>query len=222
MGYYDEVIEEIRTALKHGDLEEAGYLLKKEFSMPYIPKDAEESLKELEKELNYRQSEKKEPTEVSLEKLLNMLRGKPQSQLRAADLLCERNLRAIAEEIRTWLSKDPLPEAAAIIMEGLAEQEVAEEFVYTKDGVEYTFFGDALTPVFRSEGFLDAWQRLQKHYMKEPSMKELAKTILIGKCFMALPVSYEKEEGEMLSEKVRGELEEAMNAVPKEKTGQGS
>ena len=210
MNYYDEVIHEIRQAMETGDLDGAAFLLKREKSMPYIPLETEEELKQLERELRYRRSEKREVSEVSLEKLLRMLKGKPESQLRAADLLTGRNLRTISDEIRDWLAKDPLPEAAAILIEGLAEQEVPEEFVYVNHGVEYTFCGDALLPVSRSGGYRSALAILNQKYMKEPSALEMAKTILAGLCYMALPLSYGEEEGELLAMQVCTALETAM------------
>ena len=213
MDYYDEVIQEISTSIKEGNLDEASFLLKREFSMPYIPPEAEEALRALDRELRYQRSEKKETSEIPLERLLNMLRGKPESQLRAANLLCERNLRLVARELRDWLSKDPLPEAAALILEGLAEQEVAEEFSYTKDGVEYEFYGDALTPVAKSGGCRKALELLNRRYMKEPSMLEMAKTLLAGMCYMALPISYEEVDGEMLAKAAEERLETALNAA---------
>jgi hypothetical protein len=142
-----------------------------------------------------------------------MLRGKPESQLRAANLLCGRNLRLAVRELRDWLSKDPLPEAAALILEGLAEQEIAEEFSYAKDGVEYEFYGDALTPVAKSGGCRKALALLEKRYMKEPSMLEMAKTLLAGMCYMALPISYEEEDGEMLAKAAAEQLSAALNAA---------
>ena len=213
MDYYDEVIQEISTAVREGKLDEAAFLLKREFSMPYIPPEAEAQLRTLERELRYQRSEKRETSEIPLDRLLNMLKGRPESQLRAANLLCERNLRLITRELRDWLAKDPLPEAAALILEGLAEQEVAEEFTYAKDGVEYEFYGDALTSVSKSGGYRKALALLQKRYMKEPSMLEMAKTLLAGMCCMALPISYEEEDAAMLEEEVQNRLQLALSAA---------
>ena len=210
MTYYDEVIQEIRTAIQNRDLDTAAFLLKKELSMPYIPEDTEAELRQLSKDLRFLRAENRERTEIPLEKLLRMLKGRAESQLRAADLLCERNLRAVTNEIRDYLSKDPLPEAAAIILEGLAEQAVAQEFVLCRGGVEYEFYGDALIPVTESEGFLEAHRILEDRYMKEPSLLDLARTMLVSKCYLALPLSYEKEDGKQLAEECAGEVEQAM------------
>ena len=178
--------------------------------MPYIPEEIETRLKQLEKDLRFAMTEKKERQEASLEHILNKLKGRPQSQLSAVNALADRNLRAIAPEIRDWLGKDPLPEAAAMMIDLLAEQEVAEEFTFTRNGVEYTFYGDAVTPVVKSEGYQKAYRMLGEWFSKEPSLYELARTVLISKCYMALPVSYEKEEADALALECAHEVTEAM------------
>ena len=210
MSYYDEIRTEIETALNNGDLEEARYLLKREFSMPYIPEDVERQLNELNQRLRFLEADSYERKEASMEHLLHQLKGRPASQMAAVNALAERNLRTIIPEIQDWLSKDPVPEAAAMMIELLAEQEIAEEFTITKDGVEYTFAADAVTPVTRSEGFLQALHLLSSWLEKEPSLLELARTILVSKCYMALPLSYEASESAQLAKDCLSEVCEAM------------
>ncbi len=199
MNYYDEIKTEIEQALDSGNLEEARFLLKREFSMPYIPEEAEQELRSLEGRLRYLESEQKDHVEKSMEHLLHQLKGRPASQLAAVNALAERNLRTVVPEIRDWLSKDPLPEAAAMMIELLAEQEIAEEFTIQKDGIEYEFCADAVTPVTRSEGFRIALAMMSSWLGKEPSLLEIAKTILVSKCYMALPLSYEVSEAKELA-----------------------
>lgn len=210
MSYYDEVIQEIRTAVDAGDAEEARFLLKRELSMPYIPQQTEAELKNLEREVNYRLSNKREAKEDSLDHLLHKLKGKPESQLSAVNALADRNLRSISNEIRDWLSKDPQPEAAVLMIELLAEQGVAEEFTITRNGVEYEFYGDAVTPVAESAGFRRGYQLLSDWFAKEPSLFELARTVLVSKCCLALPLSYEAEEAEELALSCAKEVLSAM------------
>ena len=198
--YYDEIAGEIEAALAENNLEEARYLLKREFSMPYIPADAEAKLKELQGKLRYLEGNADKPTEANMEHLLHQLKGRPASQIAAVNALADRNLRTVIPEIRDWLAKDPVPEAAAMMIELLAEQEIPEEFVITRDGVEYTFAADAVTPLTRSDGFRLALAALSDWLDKEPSLLELARTILVSRCYMALPLSYEAGEAVWLAE----------------------
>ncbi len=210
--YYNEVIDEIKKAIENGELEEADYLLKKELSMPYIPQDVEEALHKLKKDVAYAKSDKKDIREESLEDLLSKLsHGKAQSQLAAANALQERNLRSCVEEIQNYLEKDPCPEAAALIIEALAEQEIDDEFTLRKDGIEYTFYGDEVVPVTKSKGLLKTLDLLQDEYLKNPSMFQLAKSILIHKVYLYLPLSYEEEEANYLKEEIVQEIESLLN-----------
>ncbi len=196
MGYYEEIVSEIRSAIDEHRYEDAKFLLKRELSMPYIPEDAEIQFHALEKDLRYAAEDTHEPEEAPLEVLLKMLKEKPEAQLAAASKLHDRNLRSCTQEIQDYLSRDPYPEAAALLIEALAEQEVGEEFVYTKDGVEYTFWPDAVTPIVKSPGFLDAIALLKQWVSRNPSLLETAKSVLVHDAYMYLPLSYEKEEAE--------------------------
>ena len=217
MGYYEEIITEIRTALADGNYDEASFLLKRELSMPYIPGDFEAELLRLQKDLRFRMSEKKERTEASVESLLRRLKGKPESQLRAVSQLCDRNLRSITAELRDWLAKDPQPEAASLLIDALAEQEIGEEFTIVRGGVEYTFYGDAVTPVAKSGGFRAGYRLLEDWLQKDPSILEMARSLLVQRCYNALPVSYEAEEGAILARECAEEVLRSMgleNRIP--------
>ena len=219
MSYYDEVLNEIRCAIAEGSQEEAAFLLKRELSMPYIPSEIEEQLLALQKDLRFQSSGQNEKGELSTDALLRRLKGKPESQLRAVSALCDRNLRSITGELRDWLSKDPQPEAASLLIDALAEQEVPEEFTVVRNGVEYDFFADAVTPVARSGGFREALRLIGLWLAKDPSLAEMARSILVQRCYLALPLSYEMQEGTDLAKSCIQEvlvsmgLEERMDEI---------
>ena len=210
MSYYDEVLNEIRCSIAEGNREEAAFLLKRELSMPYIPSEIEEQLHALQKDLRYQSAEQKEKGELSTEALLRRLKGKPESQLRAVSALCDRNLRSVTEELRDWLSKDPQPEAASLLIDALAEQEVGEEFTLVRNGIEYSFYGDAVTPVAGSGGFREALRLIGSWLSKDPSLAEMARSLLVQRCYLALPLSYEAEEGAELAKSCISEVLNSM------------
>ena len=210
MSYYDEILNEIRCAIAEGSQEEAAYLLKRELSMPYIPAEIEKELRSLQKDLRFQASERHEPGELSTEALLRRLKGKPESQLRAVSALCDRNLRSVAAELRDWLSKDPQPEAASLLIDALAEQEVGEEFTVVRNGIEYTFYGDAVTPVAKSGGFREAHRLITAWLAKDPSLAEMARSLLVQRCYNALPLSYEMQEGADLARECVSEVLHSM------------
>ncbi len=210
--YYLDTLDEIEEMMQKNQLQQAFSRLEQELAMPYIPSDAEERMQKLRKELIYRMAENRERSEPSLDTLLMRLQGKPQSQLAAAEALSSRNLREILPEISDWLRNEPFPEAAALMIEAIAEQQINEEFVLLKDGVEYTFWGDDVVPVSESRGFQKALQYLEEWLGNNcPDLFEMSRTLLIHEVYLFLPLSYEEEEGKDLALEVVREVSSLMD-----------
>ncbi len=210
--YYDEILEEIRKLMQEGKASDAMALVKKELGMPYIPPEIETQLKKMRRDLQFALSEKNGSTEMSLDTILEYLKGKPEAQLAAAAALSKRNLRECLPEIQNWLASDPFEQAGALVVEEIAEQEIGEEFVWNRGGLEYTFFGDGLTPVADSKGFLKAEQLLEAWLSNDrPDLFEMAKTLLIQEVYMFLPLSYDEEEGEVLALQMVQQVSEMMD-----------
>lgn len=209
--YYDEILDEIRQLTKNGEADEALFLIRKELSMPYIPPEIEQELRKLQKDAVYAKTEKNESHEKSADDLLRMLGGNPASQLTAAQQLSDRNLRTYISDLKAYLSNDPLPEAAALLIDAIAEQEIQEEFEIVKDGMEYTFWGDAVTPVSKSPGFREALSMLDDLIGKDPAMLEMARSVLVHQAYLYLPLSYETEEASFIALEAIREVSELMD-----------
>ncbi len=209
--YYQEILEEIQQNLNDGNIDEAMYLIRKEKSMPYIPIEIENQLDSYWKECVFQMNEKKKVGEESIDDLLLDLYGNGQAQLSAASKLIDRNIRSHVNEIQEWMRKDPLPEALALVIEAIAEQEVDETFEITLNGMEYTFDGDSVIPITKSEGFQIALQLIYSWLSSNPSLVEMCKTILVHKAYMYLPLSYEKEEAVNLALEVCDEVCDLMD-----------
>ncbi len=211
-GYYDETLEEIRNLMEEGEYEEALYMIRKELKMPYVPSDFEKSIRSLARDIKAAMNEKKEPKEASLSSLLEGLRGNEAQQLAAATQLSQRNLRDCVDEIGYFLSHHPCPEAAALIMEALGEQEIREKFTLVTDTMTAEFYGDSIVPVAQSTGFLKALECLKDWLENDnPSMLEMCRTVLIREVYMFLPLSYEEEEGEDLALRVAQQVSSLMD-----------
>ncbi len=207
--YYEDILQEISVSMDEGRYADAEYLIRRELSMPYIPAEAETQLRRYADEVRWRISENSRQSEWSTDVILERLYSDdPVIQLAAAAKLCGRSLREFTDDVRKWLAADPYPDAAALIMDALAEQQVNDEFVYVKDGTEYTFWGDALTPVSLSEGFRTVYGMLGKHYSKDLARLQMAREILVHACYGFLPLSYEADDAEMLFREVTEQLKE--------------
>lgn len=210
--YYDEILEEIQKLMQEGKASDAMVLVKRELDMPYIPPETETQLKKMRRDLQFALTEKNGGTEISLDTILEYLKGKPETQLAAAAALSKRNLRECLPEIQSWLASDPFEQAGALVVEEIAEQEIGEEFVWNRRGIEYTFFGDGLTPVSVSKGFLKAEKLLEEWLSNDrPDLFEMTKTLLIQEVYMFLPLSYDEEEGETLALQMLQKVSEMMD-----------
>ena len=127
--------------------------------------------------------------------MLALLEGDAQQQMKAVTNLCSRNLREFLPEISRYLAHEPCPEAAALLIEALQEQDVSEEFTLVKDGVDYVFWPQEVTPVAESEGFAQALRLLGEWLSNDhPDYYEMCRTLLIHDCYVFLPLSYEAAE----------------------------
>lgn len=195
--YYDEILEEIGTLLESGEYENALFQIQKELEMPYIPIEVEKKLKEFQKDALYFKAENYEPHEESLDSVLEHLKGSEKQQLAAAISLTTRNLRDCIPDIQEWLSKEPCPEAAALVIEALGEQQIQEEFVLLKNGVEYTFYGNDIEPIEQNKAVLKAIDYLKEWLSNDsPDFYEMARALLIHEAYLFLPLTYEEEEAE--------------------------
>ena len=201
--YYEEIVSEIQNALREGDHGTARALLYRELNMPYIPREYEKIFLKLQKDLRYLDADARDGMTESDEHLLDLLGKNEQLQMDAAAKLSDRNLRNFLPQIRSYLSGDPFPEAAALLIEALGRQEIREEFTLQRDGMIYEFFGDSITPPCESGGFLEALRILAEKLENDyPDVLHLCRTLLIHDVYMFLPLSYDTEEGEDLARSV--------------------
>lgn len=211
MKYYEEILADIEDKVNRKEYDAALFKIKEELAMPYIPKEFEEKLILLKRDIQYAISDKQQNNEIPIDKVLHMLKGNDKSQLRAVELLENRNLRDFIVEIKDFLEKDPCPEAASLMIELLAQQEIKDEFIVIKNGLEYTFYGDSVIPVAQSEGFLSAISFLSEWVENDyPALYGMCRSLLIHKCYMALPINYEKEDGYSLAVEVIDELSDIL------------
>ncbi len=213
--YYEEIVEEIRDLIERKKYREARWTLQKELDMPYVPPETEAVLKSLKRDLDYLAAESRQDREPSVESLLAMLKGNAQQQMKAVTGLCSRNLREYLPQVSRYLSHEPCAEAAALLIEALQEQKVNEEFTLVRDGVEYSFWPEEVTPVAESEGFRQALGLLGEWLSNDhPDYYEMCRTLLIHDCYVFLPLSYDADEAYDLAsgifEKVSGMMDDGL------------
>ena len=195
--YYDDIVKEIKTAADAGSYAEALALIKRELDMPYVPRDTEAALKKIRQDIRYAQSDAQPVREKTTADLLDDLKKDDRAQLSAAGALAGRSLRECIAPVQDYLQNNPCPEAAAVLVDALAQQGVSDEFVWNKNGIEYTFWPDCVTPVADSAGFQEAMQDLEDWLAGDnPTVYAMCRQMLIHDAYLFLPLSYDQGEGQ--------------------------
>lgn len=205
MSYYDDLIKKIDSLIQEKNYQEASSLINKELSMPYVPRDIESMLSNKLKNIPI----SNETKSMQDEDIVLYLKGDETKQLRAIEELNRRNLRDYIDICNEYLKSDSYINAKVLLIESLLRQEISEEITMSQDGVEYTFIPKYIVPPEMSDGYVEAVNILNNKFMKEPSKFELAKQLIYKDCLLALPLSYNKDEGTLLAEKAFEFIEDA-------------
>ena len=206
MDYYKELVSNIEKALESKDYELAERLINDELSLLYVPKDISDKLNEF-KQLLPRKDINKSSSEEEIREYLN---GDDYHQLVAVDQLNKFNLREYYDLCNEYLKSDGFINAKVLLIESLVRQEISDEYTLRRDGLEYSFIPRYVMLPEESEGYNLALKVLSDYYMKEPSYFLMAKDLLYKECFMALPLSYIKEEAEMLAQNIISYLDKVL------------
>ena len=207
MSYYDELVKSIQKLISSKDYAEAKRLINNELNMPYIPRDTEERLKDFLAMCPNEQAN----SSISDETIIEYLKGTPEKQLMAVNVLNGKNLRDYLDICNEYLTGDGFINAKVLLVESLVRQEISDEIKLNKDGFEYSFIPRYVMMPEESEGFRVAYDKLKDIFMKNPSMFEMSKSLLYKECLMALPVSYIEEEGDDLADKISKYVLDAFN-----------
>ena len=210
---YQSILIEIETLLKDEAYEEASQRINSELSMPYLPRDFEEKILLLKKECDYYLADKKETSGYSLEDILEDLKSAdPAIQLKAASSLGGVHLASITDELKEFLASNPNPEAAALVIETIANQGVKDTFIYKQDGQEISFKGDEVVPVEKSQCFYTCLDLLKGYlecdyaYFLHLSINEL-----VHRFFRHLPLSFPLESAHDIVNEVIYDISMAMD-----------
>ena len=195
--------------MDEGKLMEAYALVNHELSMPYIPTEAEEELKSLEKELRLEMAQSRSFDLNKLDKWL--LEGNDEQQLGAVNALCGMNLRNHLDLISEYFSKERYPNAVCLLIDALIEQDINEEVHILKDGLEIEFVPRYVERPFECDGFVEGNELLKEWFGNDnPSLYQLCAETLVHECYLFLPLTYESEDAYQLAYSIAATIMSAM------------
>ena len=206
MDYYKELVSNIEKAIESADYDKASKLIDDELSLPYVPKDVLERLREFKENIPAEDINRT----LSEEEIREYLKGNEYRQLVAVEQLNKLNLREYYDLCNEYLKSDGFINAKVLLIESLVRQEISDEYTMLKDGMLFNFIPRYVMLPEESEGYNTALKILSDYYMKEPSYFLMARDLLYKDCFMALPLSYIMEEGEMLARNIISYLDSVL------------
>ena len=206
MDYYKELVSNIEKAIESADYDKASKLIDDELSLPYVPKDVLERLREFKEKIPAKDINRT----LSEEEIREYLKGNEYRQLVAVEQLNKLNLREYYDLCNEYLKSDGFINAKVLLIESLVRQEISDEYTMLKDGMLFNFIPRYVMLPEESEGYNTALKILSDYYMKEPSYFLMARDLLYKDCFMALPLSYISEEGEMLARNIISYLDSVL------------
>ena len=206
MDYYKELVSNIEKAIESADYDKASKLIDDELSLPYVPKDVLEKLREFKENIPAEDINRA----LNEEEIREYLKGNEYRQLVAVEQLNKLNLREYYDLCNEYLKSDGFINAKVLLIESLVRQEISDEYTMLKDGMLFNFIPRYVMLPEESEGYNTALKILSDYYMKEPSYFLMARDLLYKDCFMALPLSYIREEGEMLARNIISYLDSVL------------
>lgn len=191
--YYNECLEKIENFIQEGKLSEASKLIDEELSMPYVPIEFEEKLKELKKET----LPAKKKNMLSDEEMEMYIDKGEIFQLLVVKELKERNIRQYLDMIQHLFDVTESMLVKISLIEICIDQQLTEEFKVNKDGLDVHFIPAACVLPQDSDGF-DACLDYLKEWLEneDPTLYDLCKQTALKEAYLHLPFEIEESEAE--------------------------
>lgn len=198
----EEILNEIRRHMAEKNYSAAAKLLEAELAVPFIPKDVEPILIQLNEECRreLRQNTVQRYDEADIERLLM---GNLDEQLMAVELLKNSNLHRHYDIIEAYLNQNPHELVRALLIDALREQNIADAMHTTIDGLEVTFLPCYIEPVMQADGARIAESALREWFENEdPSFLAMCLECLRQECYLHLPFNIAADEGLPLAKSI--------------------
>ena len=131
MDYYKELVSNIEKAIESADYDKASKLIDDELSLPYVPKDVLDRLREFKENIPAKDINRA----LSEEEIREYLKGNEYRQLVAVEQLNKLNLREYYDLCNEYLKSDGFINAKVLLIESLVRQEISDEYTMLKDVV---------------------------------------------------------------------------------------
>lgn len=210
MNYYEELFNKLDLMIIDQKYEECLKIVEEELEVSYIPRDDEKKLKDYYSFLKDKTYTTNTMSDEDIEKYLF---SDKQKQLLAVDALNNKNLRDYKQLCEKFLISDGLVNAKVLLIDSLIKQEINDTFVCLKDNERITFNPSFIKPFEESNEFIYGLDKIEDHYMKEPSKSILAKQLLYKEFILNYPLTFQIDEINDIIANIIDYIETAFNSA---------
>lgn len=195
--FYKEMIAELDELISSERYQEAMKKIELELSMPYVPYEVEEALKERLSEFKDTQAKKLSFDDETLEM---MLKGNEKDALIAIDYLREINIYRYLDLIQEVFDTQSSHVVKVSLIDTLMKQNVTQEFQCEIEGMQLAFMPCFIEDPFNNDGvdcvksYLSTWFEHDN-----ASFYQMCIQSLMLESYLRLPFTIEEDEAEALA-----------------------
>lgn len=193
--FYRELIDEIECLIADECFNEARNKIDRELKMPYVPRDVEEHLIKLRKNILCDSDVKTKLVDMDEAKLLEGLSGDLNDALMMVEFLKNHNIRNYLNAITSYLSHKPNPNVRAMLISLLVNQQVSDEITLDYDGMEVTFVPSYVDLGEDSDGLMECYDILDEWLLSDnPTLCKMCKDVVTLEYQYRLPFDISDDE----------------------------
>lgn len=191
MNYYDECFQKIEQLIQDEKYQEAIRLISEELSMPYVPMDVENKLREYLVQCPKPSAHR----DLSDEEIEEWLFLDETHQLLAVQSLSKRNIRSFMDLVKDVFMNTTSDLVRIALLEQCILQQVQDECQMRVHGLDFTFIPAYLELPHESDGVIKAGEYLEEWLINEnPSLLDICHQSLIKEAYLRLPLSVDEDE----------------------------
>lgn len=195
--YYHDLIKEVKTLMQSQNYKDALKKLEEEFSMPYIPKEHEETMIQLYNECRHEVSIDFVSRKYSEEDVETLLNGDLDEACQAVEILKGSNIRRHLDSIEAYLKKEPHFLIRTLLVEALIEQDIKEEIQMDYDGLDVCFTPTFVEMPAQQDPFIKAMMMVRDFYENDnPSFLLMCVESMMKEMYFKLPFALGEDEVE--------------------------
>jgi len=181
--FYGEIEIKIKKAIEENKIEEASKIISQELSMPYIPLEFEEKLKEYQLSLRSMIDNSKN---LSRDQVLDFFESNdPYLNLKAISIMASYNLRNYCKEIQDYLLHDHIFNSKCLLADILIEQEIDYDFKVKIDDLIRTYNFKYMQRITEQELYFKVKNKLSEIFENDnPSLFNFSLDLLNKKLFL--------------------------------------